>query len=55
MNIGIIDYGIGNLGSVKRAIELAGADASFISDPSEVDNCKSLIFFQWLDLGSQNP
>ena len=43
MNIGIIDYGIGNLGSVKRAIELAGADASFISDPSEVDNCKSLI------------
>lgn len=43
MSIGIIDYGVGNLGSVKRAIELAGGKTSFIKNPEDAEDHKSLI------------
>jgi imidazole glycerol-phosphate synthase subunit HisH len=43
MIIGIIDYGVGNTGSVKRAVELAGADPLLISAPDDSVQCNALI------------
>jgi len=43
MSIGIIDYGVGNLGSVKRAIELAGGETSLIKNPLDAEKYGSLI------------
>jgi len=36
MKIAIIDYGMGNLGSVRRAFEVLGAKVSIIKDPGEL-------------------
>ncbi len=43
MIIGIIDYGVGNTGSVKRAVELAGASPILIKDPKDTSQCSALI------------
>ncbi len=41
--IGIIDYGMGNLHSVKNALDFIGADAFVSEDPAELSKAKGLI------------
>ena len=41
--IGIIDYGMGNLGSVSNACKFLGLDAKIISAPSQMDACRAII------------
>ena len=41
--IGIIDYGMGNLRSVQKAIEYLGGRACISSDQRELDGCEKLI------------
>ena len=36
MRVLIVNYGMGNLGSVRRALEDLGADACIAEDPSEI-------------------
>lgn len=41
--IGIIDYGMGNLGSVTNAFRFLELDAKIISRKQEMDDCRALI------------
>ena len=41
--IGILDYGMGNLRSVQKAIEYLGGQAVISSDPGALDKCERLI------------
>jgi glutamine amidotransferase len=41
--IGIIDYGMGNLGSVLKGFERVGADAGIISAPEEIRKADKLV------------
>ena len=41
--IGIIDYGMGNLGSVSNACRFLGMDAKILSRPDEAASCGALI------------
>jgi glutamine amidotransferase len=41
--IAIVDYGMGNLRSVHKALERVGSDARVTSDPREVENASHLI------------
>ncbi|NOU36654.1 MAG: imidazole glycerol phosphate synthase subunit HisH [Kiritimatiellaceae bacterium] len=41
--IGIIDYGMGNLGSVSNACKFLGLDAEIISAPGQMDSCRAII------------
>jgi len=41
--IGIIDYGMGNLGSVSNACKFLGLDAEIISAPSQMDSCRAIL------------
>ena len=41
--IGIIDYGMGNLHSVKNALDFIGCDAFISSDPAKLDSASGLI------------
>lgn len=41
--IGLIDYGVGNLGSIQRMIERVGGCTSLISNASELSNVKKII------------
>jgi len=41
--IGIIDYGMGNLGSVSNACKFLGLDAEIVSAPSQMDSCRAVI------------
>lgn len=41
--IRIVDYGMGNLRSVQKALELLGAQVSFTRDPNEVAGAEKLI------------
>ncbi len=43
MKIAILNYNIGNLSSVKNALNALGAEAQIISNPSEVSNFDKLI------------
>ncbi len=43
MNISILDLGLGNLHSVARAFERAGAAPQFIRTPREVDEARALV------------
>lgn len=42
-SIGIIDYGVGNLGSVMGAFEVLNINAQLISEPSDIKNSDRLI------------
>jgi len=42
--IAIVDYGAGNLGSVKRACEAVGAAAEVVSDPAALARAERIIF-----------
>ena len=41
--IGIIDYGMGNLGSVANACKFLELDAEIISAPGQLDSCRAMI------------
>lgn len=41
--IGIIDYNVGNLGSVKRMIELAGGESIFVKSSEDLHSCDKLV------------
>jgi len=41
--IGLIDYGMGNIHSVKKAIENVGGDVLLINKKSHINNCSALI------------
>jgi glutamine amidotransferase len=41
--IGIIDYGMGNLGSVSNACKFLELDAEIISAPGQLDACRAVI------------
>ena len=41
--IGIIDYGMGNLGSVSNACSFLGLDAKIIAAPREMETCRAII------------
>ena len=41
--IGVIDYGMGNLGSVVNALDFLGATARVLRGPEEMDVCRALI------------
>ena len=43
MNVGIINYGVGNLGSVYRALENLDVEPLLITNPADIENCDSLI------------
>ena len=43
MDIGIIDYGMGNLGSVTNAFRFLGLDAKIVAQKQEMDGCRALI------------
>lgn len=41
--IGIIDYGLGNLGSVFKAFKFLNIEAKVISNPEEIDKCEKIV------------
>ena len=41
--IAVIDYGMGNLRSVEKALEVAGADSIVTSKPAEIEKCGKLV------------
>lgn len=41
--IGILDYGMGNLGSVSNACDFLGLEARILSGPEEMDACAAVI------------
>lgn len=43
MTIGIIDYGMGNLRSVQKALQSVGAEAEILRDPRKADDADKLI------------
>lgn len=43
MTIGIIDYNVGNLNSVKRAFEENGADVEIITSPEGLDSVEKIV------------
>ena len=43
MRVGVVDYGLGNLGSVANALEHLGADHRIFRDPEEMDAFGALI------------
>lgn len=43
MRVGVIDYGVGNLGSVQRALETLGADTLLLHDPAALATADRLV------------
>lgn len=43
MTVGIVDYGMGNLGSVSNALTFLGQPANIIASPAEMERCDALI------------
>lgn len=43
MTVAIIDYGMGNLGSVRRALELLGGAPTIAHGPDELNGCRAAI------------
>lgn len=41
--IAIIDYGVGNLASVRKALRAVGADAELVRDPGELDRADAIV------------
>lgn len=42
--VALIDYGMGNLRSVQRALEASGAAVSLVTSPGDVGDAKALVF-----------
>ena len=43
MMVLIVDYGMGNLGSVRRSLEECGADVLISGKPSDIDKANKII------------
>lgn len=43
MKVGVIDYGVGNIGSLKRALEELDVTGAFLTDPSQLPSVDKLI------------
>jgi glutamine amidotransferase len=43
MKLVIIDYGLGNLRSIEKALQYVGADAEISNEPSDIDNADAMI------------
>jgi glutamine amidotransferase len=43
MTVGIIDYGIGNLGSIKNMLKKIGTEAEIITDPNRIESIDKVI------------
>lgn len=43
MNIGIVDYGVGNIYSLKKAFEYAGVDTVVSKDSKALDGCSGIV------------
>lgn len=43
MTIAIVDYGVGNLASVKKALDKVGAESLITSNPEAVGNCEKIV------------
>ncbi|MEW6775550.1 MAG: imidazole glycerol phosphate synthase subunit HisH [Bdellovibrionota bacterium] len=43
MKVSLVDYGRGNLGSVRKAFEHVGAEVEVISAPAQVDRAEALV------------
>jgi imidazole glycerol-phosphate synthase subunit HisH len=43
MNIGIIDYGVGNIGSIERALEELNVTGRLLTDPSQITCVEKII------------
>src|SRR5687768_81898 len=43
MRVAVIDYGMGNLGSVRRAFEECGAEVAVCRDPAEVNGAERIV------------
>lgn len=43
VRIAVVDYGVGNLRSVERAVELAGGEAVITPDPAVVASCDGVV------------
>jgi glutamine amidotransferase len=41
--IGIIDYGMGNIHSVQKALQSFGEDTLVVKDPQEMEQCRKLV------------
>ncbi len=41
--LGVIDYGMGNLGSVANALAFLGAPARILKGPDEMEDCRALL------------
>jgi len=44
MEVSIIDYGVGNLFSITKGLERAGASVSVVSDPGELLDAECIVF-----------
>ena len=42
--IAVIDYGMGNLRSVQKALEVVGAKTKVTSDPKVLSRCEKIVF-----------
>ncbi len=43
INIGVVDYGAGNIASVMKAIDYAGADPKLVGTPEDILSCDKLV------------
>ena len=43
VNVTIIDYGVGNLRSLRRRLERAGATVTVSDDPAEIADAEALV------------
>lgn len=43
MNIGIIDYGVGNIGSIERALEELDVTGRLLTDPSQIMGVEKIV------------
>ncbi|MEM2192652.1 MAG: imidazole glycerol phosphate synthase subunit HisH [Candidatus Hadarchaeales archaeon] len=43
MKIAIVDYGVGNLHSIRRGLEMAGAEVTITRDPSEISTADGIV------------
>lgn len=44
MTIAIVDYGIGNLHSIRKGLERAGAETEIVSDMSKLESSECIVF-----------
>ena len=44
MRVAVADYGVGNLHSISKALERAGADVQIVSDPGRLKDFECLVF-----------